>query len=139
ARIETNVVPTLASTRLMRCNCIDPITECAEFGHPYRGLLLGGNVFAQADSVQRRQVRQFLADDVDKAAVDGHLRSVRLVVDVLDVTAEPALLFQVSAKLPQELPEIPFCKRIVCRQFLPYNLTVLYQVRREHMRRVIST
>ncbi len=64
---------------------------------------------------------------------------MRLIVNVLDIAAEPAFLFQVTAKLPQKLPEILFRTRIVRRQFLAYNLTVLDQVRREHIRRVIST
>src|SRR6266851_1206000 len=79
ARIQTNVVPTLASTRLMRCNCIQPFIECAEFWHPDRGLLLRGNIFAQAYGVQRRHTRQFLADDMDEAPVYRHLHSMRLI------------------------------------------------------------
>ena len=71
--------------------------------------------------------------------VDRHLCSMRLIVNVLDVTAEPAFLFQVIAELPQELPEIVFCTRIVCRQILPHHLTAFDQVRRDHIGRVIST
>src|SRR6266403_6106750 len=76
---------------------------------------------------------------MDEAPVYKHLRSMRLIVNVLDVTAEPASHFQVIAKLPQKLPEILFRTRIVCRQILSHNLTVLDQVRRDHIRRVIST
>ncbi len=63
---------------------------------------------------------------------------MRLVVNVLDITAEPAFLFQVSAKLPQELPEILFCTWIVYRQILPHYLIVFDQIRRDHLWRVIS-
>src|SRR2546426_3947756 len=139
ARIQTNVVPTLASTRLMRRNRIQPFIECAEFRHPDRGFLLGGNIFVQAYGVQGRDSRQFLTDNVDEAPIDRHLGSMWLIVNVLDIAAEPAFLFQVIAKLLQKLPEILFCTWIVCRQILPYNLTIFDQVCRDYIRRVIST
>src|SRR2546427_9333016 len=109
ARIQANIVPTLASTRLMRRNRIQPFIECAELRHPDRGLLLGGNIFAQAYGVEGRHARQFLADDVDEAPIGRHLGSMRLIVNVLDIAAEPAFLFQVIAKWLQKLPEILFC------------------------------
>ncbi len=123
----------------MLCNRIQPFIECAKFRHPDRGFLLSRNIFAQAYGVQRRHSRQFLADDVDESPVDRHLGSMRFIVNVLDIAAEPAFLFQVTAKLPQKLPEILFCTRIVRRQVLPHDLAVFDQVRREHIRRVIST
>src|SRR5438094_6963671 len=64
---------------------------------------------------------------------------MRLVVNVLDIAAQPALLFQVLAQLPQKHSEILFGTRIARRQFLPHNLIVFDQVRRQHIRRVIST
>src|SRR5258708_10487735 len=76
---------------------------------------------------------------MDKAPVCGHLRSVRLVVNVLNIAAEPAFLLQVNAKLPQKLPEILLRTRIVRGQLLPHNLTVFDQVCRDHIRRVISS
>src|SRR5258708_1736009 len=123
----------------MRCNCIQTFIEGAEFRHPDRGFLLCGNIFAQAYGVQRWHSRQFLADDVDEAPVDRHLGSMRFIVNVLDVTAEPAFLFQVSAKLPQELPEILFGTWIVCWQILPHNLTVFDQTGRDRIWRVMSS
>src|SRR5260370_9430724 len=104
ARIQTNVVPTLASTCFMRCNCIQPFIECAEFRHPDRGFLLSRNIFAQAYGVQPRHSRQFLADDVDESPVNRHLGSMRFIGNVLAIPAKPAFLLPVTAKLPQKLP-----------------------------------
>jgi hypothetical protein len=49
---------------------------------------------------------------------------MRLIVNVLDVTAEPSFPFQVNAKFPQKFPEILFCTWIARMQFLPHNVPV---------------
>src|SRR4051794_14577810 len=76
---------------------------------------------------------------MDYAPIDRHLCSMGLIMDMLHVPAQPSFLYQMIAKLPQELVEVLFCPRIVCTQLLPYNLAVLDQVGRAYIRRVIST